>query len=334
MASTEWSGQPERAFLAAQEEDRFSEFLCQLLGAPSVLDQFLTQLCGQKLSAQELARTQVTTQEVVGDGRVDLVIRSSKRLQVFLARITAWRPGGQLTAYAKYAEQWLADHPGGKASLVIVAPQATLESVLAAAKTELERKFKGVELTKLAWEQVATLAQSLAPVVADLRLKTNLELFAGLIAYRLGKPLRPFTAREIELLQDPAAGTVIHMAAEVVHRTAQVLKDNWWLPKKLSVSVASGSKDQFYTGYSLWIDKKEFWFGVWIESWMACGAPICMQSYAFAVSKDALPNLTKIRIPKGDEYQIIPLPLLADVEIDQQAQRLSDLIQSILEKVV
>jgi hypothetical protein len=331
MASTGWFGRPERAFLAGQEEDRFSEFLCQLLAAPAVLDQFLIQFCGVKLSTQELARTQVSTQEVGGEGRIDLVIRSSKRLQVFLAKITSWRPTEPLVSYAKYMEQWLADHPGGKASLMIVAPQATLESAMAATRTELERKLKSAELTKVTWEQIASLAQTLAPTVADLRLKASLEMFVDLVAYRLGPQLRPFTVREIELLQDPAAGTVIYMVEKVVDRTAQVLKDNCWLPKKLTINVASGPGEQFYKGYSFWIDKKEFWFGVWIESWMACGAPICIQSYAFASAKDPLPGLRKIRIPKGDEYQIIPLPLLPDLDIDQQAQRLSEMIQSILD---
>jgi hypothetical protein len=333
MQPSIWEGKPERAFLAGKEEDRFTEMLCQILKDQTVLDKFLRQLCDIQLSPAELVKTIVTTQMVVPEGRIDLVIRSPKHLLVFEAKVGSWLHGNQILSYAKFIEELATAQSYGDRRLVLVAPQANLRPVFEAAKRQIGKKFKKVKPDKLSWEQIGGFAQSIATGVPDSRLRFYLGLLSDLIEYRLGQQVRPFRENEVAILSDPTVGAVVFRATQLAAQTVEALKARWRLKLKLTIKPSSGSRDQFFKGFTIFVGKHEFWFGLWIDSWMMCGSPICLQIHEYSGLKRPIPKLIKFTL-NGEQVQAVPIPVSPDLDFDKQAEQMADLIQLTLKNAI
>ena len=192
-----WAGRPHLSILGGKEEDRFTQYLAELLRAPVVLSAFLKSVCGLSaiVDSQISARTQVT----IPGGRPDLAIRSESLYLLCEAKVSSWLHEEQLTPYARELEQWHQAHPQGTARLFVLAPQRQVGGIVQAA----ERDLAGAGLdqwrpTSITWEQIAALFQGLD--VEDRRLMLHLQEFAEIVTYRLGEPLRPFTLEECRQL--------------------------------------------------------------------------------------------------------------------------------------
>jgi hypothetical protein len=158
---TTWVGKPHLSILGGKEEDRFTQYLCELLRSPTILRAFITEACNLDVTVDEttLARTQVT----VPGGRPDLAIRGKYLYLLFEAKVGAWLHEDQLRPYAQELDQWLQRQPSGTASLFVLTPQRNLTGILQSAQRELsEAGLDHIHPVGMCWEQVVVLFQTLA----------------------------------------------------------------------------------------------------------------------------------------------------------------------------
>src|SRR5438067_1625071 len=105
---TPWQGKPFLAVLAAKEEDRFTEYLSQILQAPEALRRFLSEVCGLAIRADE--ELSVRTQLRLTGGTPDLRIRGSTTYLLFEAKVGSWLHKDQLIPYARDIQDWMGTH--------------------------------------------------------------------------------------------------------------------------------------------------------------------------------------------------------------------------------
>lgn len=316
-----WKGRPHLSILGGKEEDRFTQYLCELLQDPTVLNAFLPEVCGMSVPVQTnlVARTQVT----VRGGRPDLAIRGETSYLLFEVKVGSWLHQDQLTPYARELDQWQTNHPAGVAKLLILAPERQIPGILQCAGFELsETGLSHWSPIGIAWEHVAIFCQALEARVHEKRLSIHLGEFAEIIVYRIGEPHRPFTSEECLLLEDPLVPRAIARARTLVDRTTGILS-----PRGFAFSNSNG---YLYEGYTLKYSGLTWWYGVWIEAWAKVGAsPIFLQLSGYA-NQSVPPILEKlpqpITIQLGNLEQVVPLPIRDDVEIDVLAAEQAEIV--------
>ena len=315
-----WAGRPHLSILGGKEEDRFTQYLAELLRAPVVLSAFLKSVCGLSaiVDSQISARTQVT----IPGGRPDLAIRSESLYLLCEAKVSSWLHEEQLTPYARELEQWHQAHPQGTARLFVLAPQRQVGGIVQAA----ERDLAGAGLdqwrpTSITWEQIAALFQGLD--VEDRRLMLHLQEFAEIVTYRLGEPLRPFTLEECRQLDDPLVARSICRARLLVDLVKELLSQ-----RGLRSAPSVG---RLYDGYYLKYDGRTWWYGLWIEAWAKIGwSPVFLQLLGYSnwplpPFPAGLPSPAGFQLDNV-EYIVVPLAIRHDVELEKLADEQAEVI--------
>jgi hypothetical protein len=306
-----WPGRPHLSILGGKEEDRFTQYLCELLRAPVVLERFLKEVCGLVVTADEQvsARTQVT----VPGGRPDLAVRGDSLYLLFEAKVGSWLHEDQLTPYARELEQWLQSHFHGTALLFVVAPHPQISGIVNAAERELsEAGLDRWHPKPISWEQIGTLCKSLEADVGDRRLALHLEEFAEIITYRLGELSRPFTAEECRLLEDPLVARAIRQSRMLVTRVTNVLSG-----QGVTFNPSTGF---LWDGYNAKYGGRSWWYGLWIDAWAKVGiSPVFLQlsgleDRSIPPVPEGLP--TPVPVQFGRLQYLVPMPLRDGVEID------------------
>lgn len=317
-----WEGRPYLAILGGKEEDRFTQYLDQLLRSSVVLKAFLGEVCGIALPTEDKisSRTQVS----VPGGRPDLAIRGDRLYLLFEAKVGSWLHEEQLTPYAHELEQWREAHPTGTACLFILAPQRQMSGLIEMAKRELSENDMNHWCPKaITWEQISVLFQTLEERIEDRRLALHLREFSEIIVYRLGEHPRPFTAEECHLLDDP-------LVARVFHRT-KLLVDMVTNQLSLDGFTLALSRGSFYDGYNVTYNGRYWWYGIWVDVWVKNGlSPIFLQLPGFTNQPvSPIPNglLPPVRIQSGNEDQVVPLPLRYGVELEVLAHEQAEIIR-------
>jgi hypothetical protein len=312
--------------LADKEEDRFTQFLCQLLQSPEVLRVFLAEAC--HVEVDDVADLIVATQTTIPDGRPDLVIAGPRHYFLFEAKVGSWMHDDQLVPYAKHVKAWVAEHQDGQGRLFLLAPAVSVPGLVDDARAQLGDPIEGIP-----WEAIALLFDQLSRQVHDNDLQVHLATFVDLVRYRLGEGDSPFTGEEIDVLRDALTARALHRAYLVLERVAAMLKRQSRQP--LSLTLSSSSKWQ---GYTIRTDERWWWFGVWLEVWAGLGrSPLILQ----------LPGLTNVQTfspalplqPRAYRTADTSSGFAAALELaqaedpDRAATRLSSLILSVLRVV-
>ena len=317
----EWVGRPYLALLGGKEEDRFTQYLCELLRSQLFLDAFLHEICGIEIPHNEplTTRTQVT----VPGGRPDLAVRGNSLYPFFEAKVASWLHERQLTPYARELEDWQCAHPAGTASLFVLTPQRHATGIVASGYEVLQ----AANLSKwhpraVTWEQVAGLCKELAPRSNDPRLALHLQEFAEVVFHRLGEPFRPFTGEEAILLEDPLVARAICRARLLVDRVCQILSGRGF--------TFSSSKGFLWDGFTAKFQGRTWWYGVWIDVWAKVGSsPIFIQLGGF--SGRSVPPIPEglpapVAVQFGNLEQVVPLPLRDGVDIEELALEQADIM--------
>jgi len=308
-----WIGKPFLALLANKEEDRFTEYLCELLKARPVLIRFLSEVCGFLLPRGE--DLTVKTRISFDSGIPDLVVESETVRLVFEAKVASLPHDDQLVRYAKDLQEWAHGAPGRQARLFLLAPQSAL-STINAQLALADAGVNDVPFAPVSWQGVATTFHALANSTEDRRLAAHLANFAELVTWRMEEANRPLTADEVQLLQDPLIGVALCLAFRTATATSELLKSDpllggsvqFWGPKSKSDGLVSG-----------WNVRDVFWFGVWIDAWAKLGRSPIVLDVSKTPSFDRLgipadvPKPESARLSQVD-YQLVSLPLRAGID--------------------
>ena len=311
--SGQWTGQPEFAFLVAAEEDRFTEYLNQLLQHPSLLRRFLSEFC-QIAIDERYAAPLVRTQVRIPGGRPDLVIREDPFVYVLCeAKVGGWFHDGQLSTYVDDLERWTQIHPDGERRLLVLCPRRSLEFALDDADAVLEKRTSSSNLVAgVSWEQVSAFMAEYAEEVEDQRFAFHLREFQRVVETRLGKELRPFTDEEARVLSDPLAAQSLVRVWALLEDLKEALAEHL---EDASFSVACG---RGYDGYWLNLEGGSWWFGVWYEVWASVRCPLVIQlngwsGRAILEVDNSLTKAVVVDTPWGKEC-VVPLRIHATVD--------------------
>lgn len=310
--SGQWMGKPELAFLSGAEEDRFTEYLNQLLQHPGLLRRFLSEFCQMGINELHSAPL-VRTQASISGGRPDLVIREDPFVYVLCeARVGAWFHDGQLSTYVEKLERWTQIHPDGEARLLLLCPRRSLDPAIEEAKALLEEGTSSSRLVVGAsWEDVAAFVAPYAEEVDDQRFAFHLREFQRVVEARLGKELRPFTDEEARLLSDP-------LAAESLVRVRALVEDlKEALAQRLEGASFTVSCGRGYDGHWLNYAGAAWWFGVWYEMWPFVRSPLVFQLNGWSGRTvpevhSSLMKAVAVDTPWGKE-SVVPLRIHATV---------------------
>lgn len=328
-AMSTWRGKPYLALLAHKEEDRFTEYLCQLLQSEEVLIPFLRDLCTVEtpvISSKLSVKTQVT----VAGGRPDLTIRGDNIYLLFEAKVASWLHDNQVIPYVKALLSWKEKHPEAVTNLYLVSPARSGVDML-----EIGRSFLtsiepiSLEIHLITWESIASLFNTISQSskVSDPRLVFYLNEFVELVTHRLGEAERPYTAEEVKLLYDTSVGRIIMRASTIVQKTGRTLFRN--ATDQFDIKDSTGPD---FDGYNIRSTNRKWWFGVWISVWANLGeGPIFLQLPGF--SGRALPDIPS-ELPGPMEYKaatstgfVVPLRIRAQIQLDQLAEEHANIIR-------
>jgi len=324
---------PYLSLLASKEEDRFTEYLGQLLQDPHILRAFVSKVCGVETQSPEMliARTQIT----VPGGRPDLAIRDpGATYLLFEVKLGSWLHDDQLSPYADALLSWLDRDSERSAHLFLICPGQVLPQELEDGRTQIAGKLGGdLELSGIPWETIASFFRQIANTTTDARLGVHTSDFAELIEWRLEGAPRSFTAEETALLSDPLAAQAINAARRLVHdlRTAveEMLSEN----AKMTVSYG-----QDFDGYRLVVGDREWWFGFWLDAWEKIGiSPLFLQLSGWQGGPalevpEHLPLPVVRRMPYGERL-LAPLTLESGVEPPALLNHLARIICDYCEQV-
>ena len=332
----EWQPQIHRAVLLRNEEDRFTEFLAQLLQAPAVRRVFVNELChkegvGPILNEICCDHLKVYTQVQIEGGRPDLVIKDEKGDKVFLlfeAKVGSWLHEDQLVPYAREVEIWKQDNPGGVARLYIIAPKGNSENQCSEGEKQIrDAGIESVTPVAIAWEDISDKFRGLSESVKGIKLKVFMETFVELVRWRFGEWCRKFTNEEVQFLADPLVPPIFARLSSIVHRIRKELLKLDDFRSSCIISPGGGE------GYYLSFEGKKWWFGLWFDGWRTVrDSPLIFQLLGF---EDRLPlRLPEVR-PCPVQYTAwnntkgyaVPLPLREDVEIDVLVKEHADIIR-------
>lgn len=318
-----WKGRPYLAILGGKEEDRFTNYLAELLQDKEVLasfcGRFLRSQCGFELDPDSglNARTQV----IVPDGRPDLAIRGNSTYLLIEAKVSSWLHEDQLQSYAEALDRWQRENPTGKACLFVLVPERQVGATLAVARQQLSSPaLERWTPRAVSWEQVASFLESLADGVDDRNLGVHLRDFKELVNYRFGTAARPFLAEEASILQDSLVANALERVLNVVDRVVTSLSDR---------GVKLGNKgvtNEDYIGYKLVLGDREWWYGLWISPWSRLGeSPTFLQLPGVAnKSMDnipgGLPNPLQFEVDSDLREWVVPLVHREGVELDKLAE--------------
>ena len=325
---------PYLALLVGKEEDRFTEYLNQLLQDPHVLRAFVRDVCGLELpcAASRLsARTQIT----VPGGRPDLAITDSSTTYLLIeAKVGSWLHDDQLAPYALELSQWLEGHPAGVARLFLLCPDKGLRrSVQVGQEQLLAASAESVELVAVSWEQLAVFFRDISGATADARLVVYAADFADLIDWRLQDSPRAFTEDEASLLADPLAARTINSVRRVVRDVGAAIEGLIGDHGNLTASFGQG-----FDGYRLTLRGRRWWFGFWMDAWESTGSsPLFLQLLGwqggplFETPSD-LPEPVKVSL-FGQEKLIVPLLLHGGIDPSDVVTQLSGTIVDFCDRV-
>ncbi|WP_375760986.1 hypothetical protein [Corallococcus exercitus] len=330
--TTKWNGRPELALLAEKEEDRFTQFLCELLRSDAVMDGFL-RLCG--LTPERGASAlHPSTQVTVPGGRLDLAIHGPDTYLLFEAKVGSWLHDGQLVPYAKDLLAWAVKNPGGRSRMILLAPAATLLEIEAAAVAQLQGTGFLESPRCVSWEQVARMCAGLKEAVEPPELRVHLATFTALVERRLGQAQEPFSSEEIALLANPLTGRAVHRAAIVLTKLIECLKRGG--PDfKVDTTKAAGL---LWQGRNLYLNRRWWWVGLWPPVWSTVGgSPLLLQVPGMT---DAMLASVPKHLPRpvlgpttaGDGF-VVPLPLHPAMPLDEIAQALASIVRDYLVQV-
>ena len=314
-----WNGKPHKALLAAKEEDRFTEYLCQLLLSEEVLAPFLSELCGYDPGALQRP-IDVRTQVTVPGGRPDLAICASNGYLLFEAKVSTFLHQNQLGSYGVEIQQWQAAHPNDMASLYLLIPARGRHTHLDIARQQLQNS--GIDIHPVTWEEVGSLCTRLVTQVSDQRLSVHLGTFAELIAQRIGEPERPFTSEETALLADPLVARAIVRARAVVEKTKERLS--------LREYTAKAAHGTIFDGYNLSHGGRGWWYGVWLSAWAFVGeTPIFLELLGWPQGAPVavLETLPQPEIVETLHTCVVPLGIREQVDLDDLAAEHAAIIE-------
>ncbi len=278
---SDWAGEPFRALLFHQEEDRFTEYLCQLLRSPEALGPFLESVC--KLPGLDFNSLSVQTQVQVPGGRPDLVIRNDSTLLLFEAKISAELSSRQLVPYAQKLIEWKQLHPEGTAGLFLIT--AAVNSRYQGQQGTLMLENEGIDwpaLEAITWEEIA---QNLGEIgSAEPRLAAHLTEFRELVSWRFGDSNRPFTAEECRRLEDGLLGGALNVCERLTDEIAAGLHE-----RGFTAAFGSGRGSQ---GYVIRNDRAWWWVGIWFGAWArAGGSPLVFHLSGLKGGAKPLPEI-------------------------------------------
>jgi hypothetical protein len=328
-----WAGRPYLAILGGKEEDRFTNYLAELLKDPDMLaaftGTFLKDHCGLLINSEPgmTAQTQVT----VAGGRPDLAIRAKSTYLLFEAKVSSWLHEDQLKPYAEELEKWKKDNPKGAARLFVLVPESQVNTSLVVARQQLsEPPLNNCIPIAISWEQVANFFATRASGVDDRNLCVHLNDFKELVNYRFGTMGRPFTSEEVKTLQDSLVANALERVLALVDKVVASLGE-----RGVNCSVSRGTD---YIGYNLRYGERGWWYGLWITPWARLGAsPAFLQLLGLANRPapsipDRLPGPFSFEVNSSKQY-VVPLVHREGVGIDIMAEEHSNLIWRYLKEV-
>lgn len=199
-----WTGIPARALLRDKLEDRYTEYLAQLLIARPFARQFARHFC--KLDSEEIPRVQ--TWCAMPGGCPDLVLRFDRSLFLFEAKVDSWLHPAQVVPYARYLADWLNGDRNRSGSLFTLSRMSARSALLAESKGQLASAgLAHVAHDAITWEDVAKVAaEVLSDRTKDSRLEAHLEDFINLVRVSIGRPIEGFSMPNVSVLRDRATG--------------------------------------------------------------------------------------------------------------------------------
>ena len=291
-----WTGCPELALLAEKEEDRFTQYLCELLRSESVMAAFL-RTCG--VIPPEAAPTlQPSTQATIPNGRLDLAIRGPGYYLLFEAKVSSWLHDEQLVPYAADLHMWKGKNLNGQCCLILLAPAATLSGIGETAAGQLEKAGFAERPTLVAWEQVASMCRTLIDVAQPADLRVHLATFAALVDRRLGQAHEPFSSEEVSLLASPLTGRAVHRASVLLRKLVESLQK---VGPELNLSITS-AHSKHWQGHNLYVGDRWWWVGMWPPVWSTVGgSPLVLQ--VPGMTEDLISSVPK-RLPRPVRFHL------------------------------
>jgi hypothetical protein len=319
-----WQGIPARALLRDKLEDRFTEYLAQLLLAEQFLAPFAETFC----NIRDRAAGRVETWCSVPGGYPDLILRFEDTLLLFEAKVDSCLHQQQLVPYANHLSSWAALDQSRRACLFTLTRAAAKESCLETARAQLrDANVDGIELRAISWEEIAALCRAVAtaPTIEG-RLRAHLEDFARLVSMSTGKPIEGFTESEVRVLEDRSTGAAFYRAWQLLDAIITAL------PAHTSVAIGSFNSSSIssnsYYGYGL--DDNRFWFGFWPAAWSEVGESplfLSIESREARENGRTVSAVRRFRHPgDGKERLVIPISIPADAPFDATADRMAHVI--------
>ncbi len=328
-----WVGRPYLAILGGKEEDRFTNYLAEILKDPSILAAFtgifLKDHCRLLLKQEPgmMAQSQVT----VAGGRPDLAIRAKSTYLLFEAKVSSWLHEDQLIPYAEELEKWKKDFPEGVAGLFVLVPESQVSAALNVARQQLsEFPLSNWIPVAISWEQVANFFGIQASGVDDRSLGVHLSNFKELVNYRFGTMGRPFSSEEVKVLEDSLVANALERVSALVDKVVASLSE-----RGVYCNVSKGS---IYLGYILRYREHEWWYGLWINPWARLGTSLVFLQLSGFLNRP-LPSIPdNLQRPvlfeyDGSKHYVVPLTHREGVGIDILAEEHSNIIWRYLTEV-
>lgn len=310
---------PLLAVLESTTEDRFTAALEGVLVDETFLGRFLELATGQPIPAATLPTLRLTRQFSVEDGRADLAIEGTGCSFIVEVKLGAQFTAGQPHNYARYLQERRAAH-GGPITLVLLVPAHQLAGYLKEAEERLKRHgIDAVPVRGVSWEDVAKLGRAHAQATGLSTSAVRLSDFAELIDYHVGTLERPLLEDEALVINSPKVARALRETMAVLDPVqaamAKRVGDATWALK------AGG---YFFTGWNFTRADRKGWFGFWVEPWAFWGeSPLWVQLRSGPRLRSTSTTALRVRQWK-DGTDVVALPLLPRLTLEEQVAQLSD----------